>query len=861
MSEIKSSKRSSLTCPNCGSADIDTEPSRGDSVCINCGSVVEDTLIVSEIGFQEDNHGGISAIGTFINEDGIIHTSSRSRNSNSFATALLNPSSMSADNAHGNDANNQTSAKPNFVSLSGSTQHTLTRARSDLTRLAARLKINSTCLETALNFYKLALFKGFMRGRRQAMIYGALLYLVCRLENTSHLLLDFSDALTVSVYDLGKYYLKLSAELCINAPVTDPALYIPRFAQKLELGKKTHEVVMTSLRLISRMKKDWLHAGRRPSGLCGAALLVAARLHNFNRTTRQLVNIVRVRETTLKKRLKEFAATPSASLSLTEFFEIDLEEECDPPSFAKSKANSKTQFLDNLKFAEVSKEIKSLQQQIEEELTELRVNKKNRRTSFKSNQSSVDSCNDIPSVNQNDDMISTFDETSAAYELINTQIIGNLIKAQDNEPKNINSEDQNEPNGENNQDISDHINSETDEDTFKMAESQTSDLIKNNENKLLNSGGKVLGLKYLPTIESLDLISTRGDDRSQFVNPFEKSLNSGDIAEVEPELNDPQSIVKEDEQDLLDLTGIDDEELDGLLMSPDEVILRTLIWENEYGEFMKQREAKQASINSIQTTVTSELKLSKDVKNILSAAGNLKPGAEAGQRIFRGKKVSSKINYDVLKGLGFKGSHLADRTLWNTIEALKDAESKEEVSEINSICTKETLLALKNDDNNEIIEDYLQNSILANKRKEDDDVNKVENVKDSCYTSNLNVCGDSDFKRKLDADDYLFVDFKKSHDNDAKHKPYKNTCNQNTKHAEAAEDVVMIDERMSKKKEILSLEDKSVMLIEEEEEDEELLSEDEHQINPSMLSAAQLLAQMRGDDGEYDHFDGQDIDY
>lgn len=51
---------------------------------------------------------------------------------------------------------------------------------------------------------------------------------------------------------------------------TDPCLYIPRFAQMLEFGEKSHEVSMTALRLLQRMKRDWMHTGRRPSGLCGA---------------------------------------------------------------------------------------------------------------------------------------------------------------------------------------------------------------------------------------------------------------------------------------------------------------------------------------------------------------------------------------------------------------------------------------------------------------------------------------------------------------------------------------------------------------------------------------------------------------
>jgi len=51
---------------------------------------------------------------------------------------------------------------------------------------------------------------------------------------------------------------------------SDPCLYIPRFAHRLEFGLQTHEVSMTALRLVQRMKRDWMHTGRRPSGLCGA---------------------------------------------------------------------------------------------------------------------------------------------------------------------------------------------------------------------------------------------------------------------------------------------------------------------------------------------------------------------------------------------------------------------------------------------------------------------------------------------------------------------------------------------------------------------------------------------------------------
>ena len=54
----------------------------------------------------------------------------------------------------------------------------------------------------------------------------------------------------------------------------DPCLYIHRFAHKLELREKTHEVSVTAMRLVARMKRDWIHHGRRPAGLCGAGTCI-----------------------------------------------------------------------------------------------------------------------------------------------------------------------------------------------------------------------------------------------------------------------------------------------------------------------------------------------------------------------------------------------------------------------------------------------------------------------------------------------------------------------------------------------------------------------------------------------------------
>ena len=105
----------------------------------------------------------------------------------------------------------------------------------------------------------------------------------------------------------------------------------------LEFGDETHQVATDAIRLIQRYDRDWLRTGRRPSGICGACLLLAARMNNFRRSVQEIVQVVKIADTTVKKRLEEFKNTPSGSLTVQDFRSLWLEEEADPPAFTRGK--------------------------------------------------------------------------------------------------------------------------------------------------------------------------------------------------------------------------------------------------------------------------------------------------------------------------------------------------------------------------------------------------------------------------------------------------------------------------------------------------------------------------------------------
>lgn len=122
---------------------------------------------------------------------------------------------------------------------------------------------------------------------------------------------------------------------------------------------------MTAQRLVQRMMKDSIHSGRRPSGLCGAALLIAARMHEYSRTAMDIVRIVKIHETTLRKRLIEFGDTPSSSLTLDEFMAVDLEAEQDPPAFKAARKKDRERLQ---KLPENASEFTELQMEIDAHL-------------------------------------------------------------------------------------------------------------------------------------------------------------------------------------------------------------------------------------------------------------------------------------------------------------------------------------------------------------------------------------------------------------------------------------------------------------------------------------------------------------
>lgn len=62
-----------------------------------------------------------------------------------------------------------------------------------------QIRMNDQQVEQAQRYFNLAVANNYIKGRRLNSVVASCLYIVCRTEKTAHMLIDFSDALSVSI--------------------------------------------------------------------------------------------------------------------------------------------------------------------------------------------------------------------------------------------------------------------------------------------------------------------------------------------------------------------------------------------------------------------------------------------------------------------------------------------------------------------------------------------------------------------------------------------------------------------------------------------------------------------------------------
>lgn len=298
--------------------DPKIEDNEGGKVCKHCYTQISESNIVADVTFVEDARGAATVQGGYISEN--------ARHARTLGSAAYR-------RVGGGEKN--------------SIQEIEANGRRELASLCPRLSIPETISTQAASIWSLAAKQNFTAGRRTDEVIAACLYAACRRqkENTI-LLMDISEQQKINVFRLGEVYKDLRKELFLDSGnelgfqrLVEIEPLILKYCRNLEFGDKTRQVAEDAVKIIRRMKRDWITTGRHPAGLCGGAIILAARMNNFRRTVREIVYVSKVADITVAKRVEEFRRTKSAALTVDQFREYGplLKEQADPPSFISYK--------------------------------------------------------------------------------------------------------------------------------------------------------------------------------------------------------------------------------------------------------------------------------------------------------------------------------------------------------------------------------------------------------------------------------------------------------------------------------------------------------------------------------------------
>jgi len=180
-------------------------------------------------------------------------------------------------------------------------ERNLAHALSEMTRIADKLSIPKNVIETAAVIYRRAIAQGLIRGRSIQSMAAATLYIACRLCGLVRTLDEVEKASGISKKEIGRSFRFLVNEMGLFVPPLTPKSYVARLLSRLRMRSEAEDIAYKTLEYASQLR---LTSGRGPMGIAAAAVYVASVLTGERKTQREIAELARVTEVTIRNRYK-----------------------------------------------------------------------------------------------------------------------------------------------------------------------------------------------------------------------------------------------------------------------------------------------------------------------------------------------------------------------------------------------------------------------------------------------------------------------------------------------------------------------------------------------------------------------------
>jgi len=296
---IQDQTESVTGCTDCGNIEVIRDPVRGEVICTNCGLVLDSHMM---------DHGPEWRAFTSEERDKRARTGSPidyTRHDKGLSTTI---------DWRDRDANGRKLA-PGLraqiyrlrkwqirTRVHSSIDRNLARAMSELDRITSQLSVPRPVKEASAILYRRTVERRLIRGRSIEAMIAACVYAGCRLRQVPRTLDEIAHHSRINRKELGRCYRLLLRKLDMRVPISQPADFVPRFAQSLSVSSR---VQRRAINILDLAKTRGITAGKDPTGLAAATLYIASIQEGERRTQREIANVARVTEVTVRNRYKE----------------------------------------------------------------------------------------------------------------------------------------------------------------------------------------------------------------------------------------------------------------------------------------------------------------------------------------------------------------------------------------------------------------------------------------------------------------------------------------------------------------------------------------------------------------------------
>jgi transcription initiation factor TFIIB len=288
-----------IVCPECSSHRIAFDNERAETVCINCGFILNSRVI--DMGpewraynnEQEKKRARAGAPQNLLHHDKGLSTIIDYRNQDATGRKI---SIKQRPQIH------RLRKWQQRIRVSGATERTLTFALSEIMRIGNKLLLPRNVLETASFTYRKAVKKRLIRGRSIEGMVAATIYSACRQCKLTRTLPEVSEASNITEMEIWKNYRFLLYRLGIRVPQINLGRYVTKFSTELYMPGRVEKVAH---RIVAEIKQLKITSGRSPRSLAAAICYAASLLTGERRTQREVAEVAQITEVTVRNRYKE----------------------------------------------------------------------------------------------------------------------------------------------------------------------------------------------------------------------------------------------------------------------------------------------------------------------------------------------------------------------------------------------------------------------------------------------------------------------------------------------------------------------------------------------------------------------------